>query len=139
MAGCSGTSLFRPDPEKGWMLFDVTTLRDYYFDRTSITRLSDYTVKVAVATVAKGPEGRDWEVNERMKRGLSFAGYEKYQFSEDMYAIDCQEKRFQLLSGVDYDGEGKTLGSYTKAEPIWEPIPRGSVLETLAAYKSVCP
>ena len=93
----------------------------------------------AVATVAKGPEGRDWEVNERIKRGFSFAGYEDYQSSEDVYVIDCKEKRFQILSGVDYDSDGKTLGHYTKTDPIWEPIPRGSVLETLAAFKSVCP
>lgn len=139
MTGCSALSLFQSGAETGWLLFDVTNVRDYYYNPKSVDRLAGHTVKVTVATVPKGREGRDWEVNERMKRGLPFAGYEDYQSSADVYVLDCQEKRFQVLSGDDYNSEGRTLGSYTKTNPEWEPIPPGSVLETLASYKSICP
>ena len=136
--GSCGMALFRPDPA-GWLLFDMSRLRDYYYDPDAIERTSPTTVKVRIATVAKDSEGRDWEVAERMKRGLPFGGYERYRSSEDVYSIDCGARTFQTLSGTDYDEDGKILNSITYADPRWEPIPDGSVLAVLVAFKSVCP
>jgi hypothetical protein len=139
LAGCVGLPSPPPPPDSEWMLFDMGALRDYYYDSATIERLSETTVKARIATVIKGEEGRNWEVAERMKRGLSFGGYENYQSSADVYLIDCAGKRYQIIKGADYDDKDNILSSYERPEPAWEPVPPGSTLETLLTYKAVCP
>jgi hypothetical protein len=136
--GCATIlSWFSPEPD--WLLFDVSELRDYYYNPGEVERLSKNTVKVAIATVARSEGGKNWEVSERMKRGLPLGGYERYYSSEDVYLLDCETRKFQTLSGVDYDESGKALSTYTAEDPTWEAVPVESVIETLMAYKSVCP
>jgi hypothetical protein len=136
--GCAAImSWFSSQPD--WLLFDVSELRDYYYNPGQAEHLSKNTVKVAIATVARSEEGKNWEVSERMKRGLPLGGYEKYYSSEDVYLLDCETRKFQTLSGVDYDETGKALSTYTAEDPSWEGVPSGSSIETLMAYKSVCP
>lgn len=139
IGGCASIPPLSQAPDSGWRLFDVSKLRDYYYNPAAIERLSATVLKIPIATVVKGAEGRDWEVDQRMKRGLTFGGYENYYSSEDVYLIDCAQKRYQIISGTDYDEKGNILTSQERSNPSWESIPRGSALETLASYKSVCP
>jgi hypothetical protein len=140
IAGCSGLPSPHPeDPDSDWLLFDVSRMRDYYYNPRHVEHTSETVVKVTILSIIKGREGQDWEVSERMKRGLPFGGYEKYESSQDTYALDCRERMFQTLSGADFDDEGKELNSYSYAYPRWEPVPSGSVLDVLIRYSSVCP
>jgi hypothetical protein len=136
--GCASfLSLFSGD--KGWMLFDVSRLRDYYYSPSTIERLTPIIVRLHIATVAKGEEGKNWEVSERVKRGLPFGGYENYQSSEDVYLLNCRDRQYRLMSSQDLDSTGKVLSSYDRPDAPWEDIPYGSALETLLTFKSVCP
>jgi hypothetical protein len=137
--GCSVLTWSRFPPGADWMLFDVSAMRYYYYHPDHIERVSDTIAKVTILTVIKGDEGQNWEIDERMKRGLPFGGYEKYESSQDVYALDCQGKKFQTLSGADYDNEGNTLSSYSHTDLPWEPVPPGSALDVLSRYRSVCP
>jgi hypothetical protein len=121
------------------MLFDVSSMRYYYYNPDNIERTSKSTMRLTILSVIKGDEGRNWEIDERMKRGLPFGGYESYESSQDTYALDCSGKMFQTLSGIDFDHEGKPLSSYSYDNPHWEPVPPGSALEVLGRYRSVCP
>ena len=138
-AGCAGIWSFLSSSGPEWLLFDTSRLRDYYYNPASVERLSQRIVKVRIAAVIKSEEGRNWEVSERMKRGLTLGGYENYQSSQDVYVVDCTGKEYRLISGADYDDKSNMLGSYERPDSPWEPIPSGSVLDTLITFKSVCP
>ncbi|MCX5798585.1 MAG: hypothetical protein NTU90_03335, partial [Proteobacteria bacterium] len=81
----------------------------------------------------------NWEMNERLMRGLAIEGYGNYESSEDIYEIDCKKKMFKVLSGADYDNEGKVLGSYSNPSPGWKHITEESAIETLYQYRTICP
>ncbi len=139
VAGCSKLSWLHLNSSAHWMLFDASAMRYYYYHPDHIERVSDAIAKVTILSVIKGDEGQNWEINERMKRGLPFGGYEDYESSQDVYALDCSGKMFQILSGADYDSEGNMLSSYSHNDLHWEPVPPGSVLDVLSRYRSVCP
>ncbi len=122
-----------------WRLFDMSDMRYYYYDAGSIERPSENIVKVKLSSVVKGDGGRNWEMNERLMRGLAIEGYGNYESSEDIYEIDCKKKMFKVLSGADYDNEGKVLGSYSNPSPGWKHIPEESAIETLYQYRTICP
>gem|GEM_PF-658345 len=124
--------------DRNWRLFDMDNLRDYYFDGDSIEELTKGLVRVKLGTVVKGNEARNWEIEERLKRGLSIKGYENYDSSQDIYEINCLEKKFRVLSGTDYDTENNVLSSYNNPNLEWRKIPENSAIMTLIKLRSVC-
>jgi len=124
--------------QKEWRLFDISENYSYYYDVKSIKWSADNIVRVRLKSIAKGNDAIEWELNERQKRGLSLKGYENYAYSEDIYEIDCKERKFRTLSGADYDNEGQTLSFYTTESLLWHNIPSDSTIENLAKFRSVC-
>lgn len=124
--------------EKNWRLFDMDSMRDYYFDAGSIKELTKGLVRVKLGTVAKGNEARNWEIDERLKRGLAIKGYENYDSSQDIYEINCIEKKFRVLSGTDYDTNNNILSSYNNPSLEWKTVHENSAIMSLIKLKSVC-
>jgi len=122
-----------------WHLFDISEIRYYYYDSETVKQTPDKTVVVRLASIIKNDEGRQWEFNERLKRGLPVSGYENYEYSEDIYELDCKKRLFQVLSGADYDCNGKELSAYVSPKLVWRTIPPGSAIETLLKFWTVCP
>ncbi|MCX8111105.1 MAG: hypothetical protein N3D15_07635 [Syntrophorhabdaceae bacterium] len=124
--------------ERNWRLFDMDNLRDYYFDADNLEEITKGLVRVKLGSAVKGNEARNWEIRERLKRGLSIEGYENYESSQDIYEINCIEKKFRLISGADYDSENKILSSYENPSMEWHAIPENSAIMSLIKLKSVC-
>lgn len=116
----------------------MDSLRDYYFHADSAEELTKGLVRIKLRTVAKGNEARNWEITERLKRGLSIKGYENYESSQDIYEINCVEKKFRVLSGADYDTENNILSSYNNPSLEWRVVPENSAIMSLIKLKSVC-
>jgi len=125
--------------DRNWRLFDMDNLRDYYFDADSLEEVTKGLVRVKLGSAVKGNEARNWEIGERLKRGLSIKGYENYDSSQDIYEINYVEKKFRLISGADYDTENNKLASYENPSIEWHPIPENSAIMSLTKLKSVCP
>lgn len=125
--------------DRNWRLFDMDNLRDYYFDADSLEEITKGLVRVKLGSVVKGNEGRNWEIAERLKRGLSIKGYENYDSSQDIYELNCIEKKFRLISGSDYDTENNILSSYENPSMEWRLIPENSAIMSLIKLRTVCP
>lgn len=134
LSGCTPARI----GEGNWRLFDMDNLRDYYFDSDSIEELTKGLVRIKLGTVVKGAEARNWEIRERLHRGLSIKGYENYESSQDIYEINCIEKKFRVLSGTDYDTEDNILSSYDNPSLEWRTVTENSAIMSLIKLKSVC-
>jgi hypothetical protein len=92
-------------------------------------------VKVWTKYVPKGKKGKDFWAHVRNFDKIPIKQYQHYAYSVVLYEFNCQEKTYQLISGIDFDREKRMLSELqpSKSKPIFpESLP-----ETL--YQAVCP
>ena len=116
---------------KDWRSYAKTDSYECFYDAEDMIRSSHDTVEV-------------WTKSEYTERGVTEMvkkfgrHYENLNYSEELWEINCTEKKDRLLSIAAYSAEGNIL--YTdQAEsrlPPWKIIPRKSVEESL--YEALC-
>lgn len=93
-------------------------------------------VTVWIKRVSKDDKGRNWQIQENKKLGLSTKGYEGYEYTIFLKEINCSDKMSRLLSEADYTKDGNLLSKSESPYAEWKPIVPGSDDEAL--QKAVC-
>ncbi|MBI3592255.1 MAG: hypothetical protein HY099_02030 [Nitrospirae bacterium] len=114
-----------------WKPYAETRYFNFYYDAGDIRYLSKSIFNlfegknpkgdisgVWIKRVIKGEKGRDFQIQEQRKHGLSIRGYEQYEYTMALKEINCSDKMYRIISEVDYNKEGGKLGAYTN-EPRW--------------------
>ena len=81
-------------------------------------------------------KGREKEIQDRIKNGLSTEGYDKILHTQFLYEIDCKKQKKHILSMIQYDTNGKVLYSVDIDKSGWSYISPDSYEETI--LKQVC-
>jgi len=83
-------------------------------------------------------KGREWQVQEQKKLGLTTNGYERYEYTVARKELNCSEKKYRVLSETDYNDAGEVLSSFINeaGNVEWKPIPPDSNTEAL--YHVIC-
>ncbi len=123
--GCSGAWA------EDWRSYAKTDSYECFYDAEEMSRTSQVMVKV-------------WTKLEYTQKGViemlikSGKHYENLSYSQELWEINCAEKKDRLLSITAYAAEGNIL--YTDQAgsrlPRWKIIPRGSYEESL--YRTLC-
>ena len=116
---------------KDWRLYAETDSYECFYDAEEMIRSSHDTVEV-------------WTKSEYTERGITEMvkkfgrHYENLNYSEELWEINCAEKKDRLLSIAAYSVEGNIL--YTDQAgsrlPPWKVISPKSIEESL--YKALC-
>lgn len=93
-------------------------------------------VTVWTKRVTKGENGKNWQIQENKRLGLSIKGYENYEYTVFLKEIKCSDKISRLLSETDYTKDGNLLAKSESPYSEWKPIVPGSDDEAL--HKAVC-
>lgn len=93
-------------------------------------------VTVWTKRVSKDDNGRNWQIQENKRLGLSTKGYENYEYTVFLKEINCPDKMSRLLSEADYTKEGNLLTKSESPFAEWKPIRPESDDEAL--QKAVC-
>lgn len=93
-------------------------------------------VKAWTKRLIKGNEGRNWQIQENKRLGLSTKGYENYEYTISLKEINCSDKMVRTISDVDYSKEGNLLAKSESPYADWKPIIPESDDEAL--HKAVC-
>jgi hypothetical protein len=126
-----------------WKLYAET--QNFYFyhnvePQTSLKNIFDIFRKKIVTVwtkcVSKDDKGRNWQIQENKRLGLSIKGYENYEYTVFLKEIRCSDKMSRLLSEADYTKEGNLLAKSEYPYAEWKPIVPGSDDEFL--QKAVC-
>ena len=81
-------------------------------------------------------EGREKEIQDSKKDGLSTEEWDNLSYEIDLLEIDCMMRRNRILSILFYDTDGKVSWSYDYDKPKWTSIVSGSEMDSL--QKEVC-
>lgn len=93
-------------------------------------------VRVWTKRATKNNKGRDWQIQENKRLGLSMKDYEQYEYTLSLKEINCSDKMIRLLSETDYAKEGNLLAKSESPFARWGPVVPTSSDESL--YKAVC-
>jgi hypothetical protein len=86
--------------------------------------------------VTKGENGKNWQIQENKRLGLSIKGYENYEYTVFFKEINCSDKMFRSISEADYTKDNNLLAKSESPYSEWKPIVPESDDEAL--YKAVC-
>jgi hypothetical protein len=118
-----------------WKLFSENEFLSLYFDSTRLSRAENDTVKVWVRYIPKGKKGREFWAHIRSLDKVPLKQFQHYGSSVVLYELNCLDKVYRLISGIDYDRENRMLAEM--AISSWKPIYPDSLIETL--LPAVCP
>jgi hypothetical protein len=93
-------------------------------------------VRIWTKHVSKDNKGRNWQIQENKRLGLSIKGYENYEYTVFLKEINCSDKMSRLLSEADYTKEGNLLAKSEYPYAEWKPIVPESDDEAL--QKAIC-
>lgn len=134
LAGWTFITIAGPVLGADWKLCSENEFLSLYFDATRLTRAEDTTVKVWVRYVPKGKKGREFWAHIRNLDKVPMKQFQNYASSVVMYELNCNDKVYRLISGIDYDREKRMLAEMTLSH--WKPIYPDSLIETL--HQAVC-
>ncbi|MGA2783013.1 MAG: surface-adhesin E family protein [Smithella sp.] len=115
LVGCvsSSSKLVKSEDGNDWVKFmndDVGNV--YSYKKVNIDKNGgNYIVQVLEKQIYSN-EGREKEIQSRIKDGLSIEGYNKLSEQRILFEIDCKKRRDHGLSLIQYDKDGKVLFSY---------------------------
>lgn len=95
-------------------------------------------VNVWTKRIIKSEKGREWQIQEQKKKGLTTKGYEQYEYTMSRKELNCSGKKYRVLSEVDCGKDGGVLRLFLKEDHVadWEAILPGSDMEAL--HRSLC-
>lgn len=93
-------------------------------------------VTVWTKRVSKDDKGRNWQIQENKRLGLSIKGYENYEYTVFLREINCSDRISRSISEADYTKNGNLLSKSESPYSEWKPIVPGSDDEAL--QKAVC-
>ena len=105
------------------------------YNKVDIKQSTKDTVQVSTIVVFSD-KGREEHIQEMRNNGRSTEGYDKLSHTLFLHEIHCKDKRFRLLSFVNYDTDGKTFYSGSPDIPDWKYIVLNSTIDYLR--KEVC-
>jgi hypothetical protein len=107
-----------------------------YYDKQTIENVSPKVVRVwDKLKVSK--DGIAQIIEERKKMNLTIDGWDKLESVAILREIDCAAKTNKKIRIEDYNDQGKKLYELDFPNPQTEPIPPGTMLESLRNV--VCP
>ena len=130
-----------------WKIYCISDYVFYFYDAESITR-SKNVVKVSEKSVVRqikqcnltealreiveiektGPGEMSEESRKRALDGLAL------QETRRLYEISCQEKRYRIITGMEYDREGTLIDGIFSTK--WDSVKPGSIIEKL--HQAIC-
>jgi hypothetical protein len=129
-----------------WELYAENQNFSFYFDTTGIKKLKEIDLildhfrkriaKVWTRRVTKGENGKNWQIQENKRLGLSVQGYENYEFTMYSKEINCRDKTVRVLSEADYTKDWNLLAKSETPYVEWKPIIPGYADEFL--HKVLC-
>jgi hypothetical protein len=135
VGGCAGA----PANQMTWKPYAETQEFSLYFNQEDTGGLLSYVkdklsffeekiIKVWAKRVSKGDKGRDRQIEEQKKQGLSVRGYDDYAYTLTYWEIQCANKMTRILSEADYTKAGEKLGGYSRMPEVarWALIAPGS-------------
>jgi hypothetical protein len=115
LVGCvsSSSNLVKSEDSNDWVKFmNDDDGNVYSYKKVNIDKNGkNYIVQVWEKQIYSN-EGREKEIQSRIKDGLSIEGYNKLSEQRILFAIDCKKRRDQGLSLIQYDKDGNVLFSY---------------------------
>ncbi len=106
-----------------------------YFDKGSITLISDSASKVWIKVVPKGREYKEDMLKSRKEQGLKVEGYKNYAYRMEAVEIECALERHRVLETADYDGTDLKL-SASSSISVWKETRPATPYASLA--KVIC-
>ena len=106
-----------------------------YFDKGSITLISDSASKVWIKVVPKGMDFKYDILKSRKEQGLTVEGYKNYAYRMEAVEIECALERHRVLETADYDGTDLKL-STSDSISVWKETQPGTPYAALA--KVIC-
>ena len=131
----------------GWKLYHQSDEEFYFYDVESITK-STTAVKVSEKSVIR--QTKPCNLGEAARRGFRAGSKDREMTDESrkkavaalalqetrrLYEIQCQEKMYRIITGMEYDKEETLIDAILSSQ--WDRIKPDSVVEKL--YKAVCP
>ncbi len=71
------------------------------------------------------------DIQMRREFKQSIKGWDKLSYDMTLYEIDCNNRKINILSDVQYDSDGKVLSSVSYDKPRFSDIPPDSSYEFL--------
>jgi len=93
-------------------------------------------VKAWTKRVIKGDKGRDWQIQENKRLGISTKGYDNYEYTIFLKEINCSDSMVRPISEADYTKERNLLSKAEFPYAEWKHIIPESDDEAL--HKAVC-
>ena len=118
-----------------WTLCSENEFLFLYFKASGITRSEEGLIKVWVKYVPKGQKGREFWAHIRNLEKIPMKQFQGYAYSVVLYELNCQDKVYRLISGIDYNRENRMLAEMPLSK--WKPVYPDSLIETL--QQAVCP
>jgi hypothetical protein len=78
----------------------------------------------------------DKEIQLRKKNGLSIEGWDKLEFDNFLFEINCKENKYRIIYNDYYDRKGRQLESFDDDKSQWTIIPPNTNIDNL--QKKVC-
>jgi len=122
---------YKTETEEGWVPYGKTEDGDYYYDKTSLTRVNSKIIRVWI----KYKLGKDDIIQLRKKN--EFSTDAKSYYWMDFYELDCVNNTLKLVKYVEYDDNNKMLNNYDVPNPKIRQILPESMGESLR--RKVCP
>ncbi len=121
--------------------YDAKTVKYPYKTIFNVLKLEMAKINIAsvwTKRIIKDVRGREWQVQEQKKQGFTTKGYDRYEYTLARKELNCQEKKYRLVSEADYSKDGDLLGSFEKEAQFmdWKSILPES--DTEALHRAIC-
>lgn len=103
----------------------------YLYNKKNITKSGEMNIVKVWDKIIYSPKGRLNRVKEMRRIGLSTYDWNGLSHNITLYKIDCENKKFQILSSTDYDKNGLVIFSPNSEDSQWRYIVPGSIIEIL--------
>jgi hypothetical protein len=131
----SWAALSHPAAAADWKLCSENEFLSLYFDAARPDDGPEEARKVWVKYLPKGKKGKEFWVHIRSLDKIPSAQLQGYAYSVVLYEINCPDRVYRLISGIDYNAENRMLAEMTLSR--WKPVFPDSLIETLE--QAVCP
>jgi hypothetical protein len=118
-----------------WINYGTSKNGDHYYDKNSMTHVSPEIIQVWGKT-KYSKFGKDQQIELRIKRRFSVAGWDKFDYDITLREVDCSKNSYKILKMINYNDAGEIFQNIDNPNPGTIQTPPGSMGEIF--LKKVC-
>jgi hypothetical protein len=119
-----------------WIFYGKTDLGNYYYDKSSVTKVSSQIIKVLFKR-KYSKVGKDLLIKLMKDNNVSISGWGKLDYETNLLELNCGNKTSKLIRNVQYDDGNEGLNDIEFLDPPIQQTRPGSLDEEL--LRRVCP